>query len=192
MAGYPSLDFQTWNGTKPLRANSERLPHRRWLRNQKRPRNPLIQRSQNRPIGLRQLQQMSVRRLRWRFYPSGKSGDVDVIRKEGKWLSCICLHSKKKGPGLRDFKAIHRHACNHANKADLGHRRRQERRTALRPYPVHDSLMELMLRDTKGDERIHIHKVSHGKSASSSLTISLVRIGASGPRSMAMNPVTGS
>jgi hypothetical protein len=59
-------------------------------------------------------------------------------------------------------------------------------------YPVNDTLMELMLGDAKGDERIHVQKVLHGKSVSSSRTISLVKVGASGPRSMARNPVTGS
>ena len=52
--------------------------------------------------------------------------------------------------------------------------------------------MELMLSDPKGDEYIHVHQVSHGKSVSSSFTISLVRIGASGPTSRTVNPVKGS
>ena len=41
--------------------------------------------------------------------------------------------------------------------------------------------MELMLSDAKGDERIDVQKILHGKSVSSSLTISLVKVGASGP-----------
>jgi hypothetical protein len=31
MPGVPGLDFETWETTNPVRADSERLPHRRWL-----------------------------------------------------------------------------------------------------------------------------------------------------------------
>ena len=31
MPGAPGPAFGTWDTTKPVRANSERLPHRRWL-----------------------------------------------------------------------------------------------------------------------------------------------------------------
>src|SRR3954470_16571073 len=133
---------------------------------------------------------MPIRGLRRRFYPRREGGDFACIREEGEWLRCICLHSHKECLCLGNVQSVHGHTRNHPDKSNLRHGRRKECGTALRPYPIDDSLMELMLSDTEGDERIHVQKVSHGKSVSSSLTISLVRIGASGPRSIAVNPVT--
>src|ERR1017187_1341440 len=59
-------------------------------------------------------------------------------------------------------------------------------------YPIGHAFVELVVDDAKRQQRTHVEKILHGKSASISSTSLLVRTGAPGPNVRAGNPVTGS
>ena len=54
-------------------------------------------------------------------------------------------------------------------------------RSPLGRNPGIDSIVKTMMEDSERDKGIHVEKISHGKSDRRSLTISLVKTGASGP-----------
>src|ERR1035441_7215208 len=168
-AGAPVPASETWDSRAPP------------LRNQKRSRNPLIQRGQNRSIGARQLHQMAVRSLFWGFHPYGKGRNIIAVWEKCKRQFVVRLQAKQQSTRLLDCETIVRRLCANSYKSKFRDRTGQPVRTLLGCDPGIYAIMESMVEDSKRDKSIHIQQVSHGKSTSSSRTISLVSTGASGP-----------
>ncbi len=142
-----------------------------------------IESCQNRVMSNGQLGKMPIRSLRRGLNPSRKRGDIVVVGEKSEREVRIRFHLEEKLSGVIERQSVSRRLRDNAHEAEFCDGTSEKSRCACGVNPTVYTLVECMLAQAKGDKGVHVEQVFHGKSASISLTCSLVRIGASGPAS---------
>src|SRR5580704_18023190 len=116
---------------------------------------------------------MTVSGLLRSLHPGRKFRDFLIIHDEGELERFLDFQPRKQNTGLLNGNIVLWCLCEDSDKAKICNRARRDFRDALRNQavnPVRHPVMELVLQEAQGNERVDIQQVSQGKAARMSST----------------------
>ena len=110
---------------------------------------------------------MTIGGLSCGFDPSWKVRDIMIVGNKCELQGFFCFQAEQQGPCVPNSESILRSLRENPYEPEFCDRARHYFRNPEQnqcSYPVGDSLMKFMLKETERHQSIHIEQISHGNS----------------------------